>query len=89
MSLLQRGCIKSIQRILKEVDTNKNNSIDVDINYVDIDKTVIITDVCDTSDHGFSGYVTFNSNTSIKISAVRASYSTPVMSFCIQVIEFY
>ena len=40
-------------------------------------------------DNVVTGYVTFNSNTSIKISAVRASYSTPVMSFCIQVIEFY
>ena len=89
MSLLQRGCIKSIQRIIKTVDSDKNNPLDVDINYVDIDKTFIIMDASDPTENGNSGYVTFNSNTSIKISVVRGSYIHPVITFCIQVIEFY
>ena len=89
MSLLQRGCIKSIQRIIKTVNSDENNPLDVDINYVDIDKTFIIMNASDPADNGNSGYVTFNSNTSIKISVVHSSYIHPVISFCIQVIEFY
>ena len=89
MSLLQRGCIKSIQRIIKTIDTSKNNSIDVGINYVNIDKTFIIMNDSGYYDNVVTGYVTFNSNTSIKISVVHSPYIHPVISFCIQVIEFY
>ena len=89
MSLLQRGCIKSIQRIIKAVDTNKNDSIDVGINYVNIDKTFIIMNDSGYYDNVISGYVTFNSNTSIKISMVHYSDMNNTVTFCIQIIEFY
>ena len=89
MSLLQRGCIKSIQRIIKTVNTNENDSIDVEINYVNIDKTFIIMNDSGYYDNVISGYVTFNSNTSIKISMVHYSGMNNTVTFCIQIIEFY
>ena len=89
MTLLQRGCIKSIQRIIKAVDTSKNNSIDVGINYVNIDKTFIIMNDSGYYDNVISGYVTFNSNTSIKISMVHYENLNNTVTFCIQVVEFY
>ena len=89
MTLLQRGCIKSIQRIIKAVDTSKNNSIDVGINYVNIDKTFIIMNDSGYYDNVVTGYVTFNSNTSIKISMVHYENLNNTVTFCIQVVEFY
>ena len=89
MSLLQRGCIKSIQRIIKTVNSDENNPLDVDINYVDIDKTFIIMTAAAYYDNGTSGYVTFNSNTSIKITMLPTNSASSPVTFCIQIIEFY
>ena len=89
MSLLQRGCIKSIQRIIKTVNTHENDSIDVGINYVNIDKTFIIMNDSGYYDNVINGYVTFNSNTSIKISMVHYENLNNTVTFCIQIIEFY
>ena len=75
--------------MIKTVDKSKNKSIDVDINYVDIDKTFIIINTSDYYNEGYSGYVTFNSNTSIKISIPDTASMGVIITFCIQVVEFY
>ena len=92
--MMNRGCVKSIQRISKTINSDYSLSIDADINPVNIDKTIIINDPPIIGEVIFNGYVTFNSNTSIKISlftyenGTLGSYST-IVTFHIQIVEFY
>ena len=92
--MMNRGCVKSIQRISKTIYSDNGISIDADINPVNIDKTIIINDPPIIGDVVFNGYVTFNSNTSIKISLFTYDTGTlgsyhPIVTFHIQIVEFY
>ena len=92
--MMNRGCVKSIQRLSKTINSDYSISIDADINPVNIDKTIIINDPPIIGEAIFNGYVTFNSNTSIKISlftydnGTLGSYHTTV-TFHIQIVEYY
>ena len=56
---------------------------------MNIDKTFIIMNDSGYYDNVINGYVTFNSNTSIKISMVHYENINNTVTFCIQIIEFY
>ena len=93
MSLLQRGCIKSIQRISHQFtnESSTPDSIDINISPVNIDKTIIIMHQYNSrsNDH-IDAVVTFNSNISIHIAQTQGPSQSNFIHFVdIQLVEFY